>query len=102
LATYGNKTCTITSATLVLDTTLIAIPQSTKPAMASVLVGPIENPSNGHLYYAVSRNTWTGSESEAQSLGGHLVTIKDEDEINNSKKNSLVSTIANLTNPVVP
>jgi hypothetical protein len=44
--------------------------------------GPITNPANKHLYYAISRTdlipaTWTESEAKAQSLGGHLVTIND-------------------------
>jgi hypothetical protein len=47
---------------------------------ASVLTGPVVNPSNGHTYYLLSQDTWTASEAEAQSLGGNLVTISNEAE----------------------
>lgn len=47
---------------------------------ADVIGGPIVNPTNGHGYYLLGPNTWTGSEAEAVSLGGHLVAISDEQE----------------------
>ena len=47
---------------------------------AAILEGPITNPSNGHAYYLLDLNTWTNSELEAVSLGGHLVTINDAAE----------------------
>ena len=47
---------------------------------ADIVTGPNVNPENGHLYYLLSRNSWTGAEEEAQSLGGHLVTINDISE----------------------
>jgi hypothetical protein len=81
MAINRNNISTIALASLVLGT-LIALPQSTMTAIAEVLEGPIVNPSSGHLYYAISPNTWTGAEAEAQSLGGHLVTINDEAENN--------------------
>jgi len=49
-------------------------------AKANVLTGPIVNPVNGHSYFLLSQNNWTGSEAEAVNLGGHLVTINDAAE----------------------
>lgn len=65
-----NRLLTITA--LILATASIA--------HAGVLAGPVANPSNGHSYYLLSPNTWTGSEAEAIALGGHLVTINDAEE----------------------
>ena len=49
-------------------------------ANASVLQGPVTNASNGHLYYLLNQTSWTASEAEAVSLGGHLTTINDANE----------------------
>ena len=49
-------------------------------ANAAVLTGPITNPANGHEYYLLGQDTWTNSEAEAVTLGGHLVTINDAAE----------------------
>jgi len=51
-----------------------------RPTQAAVVGGPLTNAANGHLYYLLSVNTWTGAEAEAQTLGGHLVTINDAAE----------------------
>lgn len=50
------------------------------PAMATVITGPIINPANGHKYYLLEQASWTTSQAEAVSLGGHLVTINDAAE----------------------
>jgi alpha-tubulin suppressor-like RCC1 family protein len=47
---------------------------------AAILAGPISNPANGHCYYLLQTNTWTGAEASAVALGGHLVTINDAAE----------------------
>ena len=48
---------------------------------ASIITGPVLNPSNGHSYFLITANTWTGAESEAQtSFNSHLVTINDANE----------------------
>jgi hypothetical protein len=46
-------------------------------ARADILAGPIVDPANGHTYYLLTTNTWTASEAEALTLGGHLATIND-------------------------
>src|SRR2546428_7359019 len=40
------------------------------------------NPANDHRYVLLTSETWTSSESEAVSLGGHLATINDPSEQN--------------------
>ena len=47
---------------------------------AAIVAGPIVNPANGHQYYLLSPTTWTASEAEAITLGGHLVTINNAAE----------------------
>ncbi len=49
-------------------------------ADAGVLTGPVLNVGNGHEYYLLAANTWTGSELEAISLGGHLATVRNQTE----------------------
>jgi hypothetical protein len=50
------------------------------PAGANVIAGPITNPSNGHAYYLLSPQSWSSAQSEAVSLGGNLVTIRNAQE----------------------
>lgn len=49
-------------------------------AHASVLVGPISNPANGHDYYLISPNSWSAAEAEAEKMGGTLAIIKNAAE----------------------
>jgi hypothetical protein len=46
----------------------------------AAVLSTVENPSNGKVYAVITPNTWTGAEAEAESLGGHLVTISNADE----------------------
>src|SRR5262245_13232265 len=51
-----------------------------RSSFASIVAGPFVNPGNGHSYYVLSGNDWTSSEQDAQSLGGHLTTIRSAAE----------------------
>ena len=60
--------------------TLSVILLAGSSAYAGTVTGPTINPSNGHSYYLLTNNNWTGSQTEAVSLGGDLVTINDANE----------------------
>lgn len=63
---------------LAASTLIFALSVSTAPA--ATLSAPILNPSTGHYYQLLDTATWTASEAEAISLGGHLVTINNAAE----------------------
>ena len=46
-------------------------------AGSNVVAGPMLNPSNGHYYYLLASNSWTGAEAQAEQMGGHLATIRN-------------------------
>lgn len=48
------------------------------PAGAAILAGPVFD--GGSTYYLISKNSWTGAEAEAQTLGGTLVTVNSAAE----------------------
>ncbi|MCX6879305.1 MAG: SUMF1/EgtB/PvdO family nonheme iron enzyme [Verrucomicrobia bacterium] len=56
------------------------LPALAGPLAAGILTGPVINPGTGHSYYLLTQNTWSASEAEAVTLGGHLVTINDPAE----------------------
>jgi subtilisin-like proprotein convertase family protein len=60
-----------------------------------ILAGPIQDPANGHYYYLLDSNTWTGSEAWAEQMGGHLATITDD--ANNQWVYNIFSTWGGIT-----
>jgi hypothetical protein len=40
--------------------------------------GQIINPANNHSYYLIGPGTWTFCQAQAVSLGGNLVTIRED------------------------
>jgi hypothetical protein len=66
----------------------------TDSARATVLEGPVFNPTTRNAYYLLESAAWTVSEAQAVGLGGHLVTV------NNDAENSwIIQTFANLSDP---
>jgi len=59
---------------------LITIASMNVRLRAGILVGPVTNSANGHLYFLLTATNWPGAEREAVSLGGHLTTINDAAE----------------------
>jgi alpha-tubulin suppressor-like RCC1 family protein len=65
------------SATNTFKVTVFEYPQG---GPAEIIAGPIEYPTNRHRYYLLDKASWTNAEAKAVSLGGHLVTINDQEE----------------------
>ncbi len=59
---------------------LIAPPAPVSAQVVSVIDGPIQSPVNGHFYSVLSNSDWTTAENAAQSMGGHLATIRSSAE----------------------
>ena len=59
---------------------LLALTVGSLTAEAGIVAGPVTSPVNGHTYYLLASNTWTASEAEAVTLGGHLATIRSAAE----------------------
>ena len=53
---------------------------STAPTTATVLIGPVTNPANGHSYYLLDQTSWTAARADALMLGGDLATVNDAAE----------------------
>jgi hypothetical protein len=66
--------------TLLFLTVAATLSVSSCRAKADVLVGPLVNPDNGHEYYLLTPNTWSGSEAEAENLGGTLAIVKNTNQ----------------------
>ncbi len=60
-----------------LAAALLAFSLSTR---ADIIAGPVTNPANGHDYYLLSPNSWSGAEAEAEDLGGTLAIVKNAAE----------------------
>lgn len=67
-------------AMIALAAPLVLVVLVVDGALGAVIDGPIVNPANSHAYYVLTNQSWTDSEIEAVALGGHLVTINDEEE----------------------
>jgi hypothetical protein len=47
---------------------------------AAILTGPVTNSANGHTYYLLSSSGWIEAEGLAQTMGGHLATVRNQAE----------------------
>ena len=53
---------------------------ATGSAFGGILIGPVTNAANSHVYYLLTQRTWNASQAEAVRLGGNLVTINNAAE----------------------
>ena len=51
-------------------------------AKSAVIDGPLKSPINGHYYSILSNSDWTSAETAAETMGGHLATIRSAAEEN--------------------
>jgi subtilisin-like proprotein convertase family protein len=61
---------------------LAHVPTNTAVTNIVILAGPYLNPATSHFYYLLGATNWPTSESWAQQLGGHLVTVDTANEQN--------------------
>lgn len=50
------------------------------PARSEIIAGPLTSPVNGHVYYLLAEGSWQDAEAFAVRLGGHLATVRSEEE----------------------
>ena len=48
--------------------------------LPGIVAGPIVNPNNNHTYYLTEPQSWNAAEALAVVYGGHLATIRNQDE----------------------
>jgi hypothetical protein len=65
---------------LTLACCLLVVSVDTSFGSPDIVIGPVVNPANNHIYYLLEQSTWTDAESKAVELGGHLATINDQAE----------------------
>jgi hypothetical protein len=58
------------------DTAVSVVSADTLPLLA----GPLTNQNNGNEYYLLNQSTWIEAEAWAQTLGGHLATVRNNAE----------------------
>src|SRR5581483_2665511 len=46
----------------------------------TVIAGPVTNSANQHVYVLLEPSSWTDGEATAKAMGGHLVTVNDQEE----------------------
>jgi C-type mannose receptor len=49
-------------------------------SLPGIVGGPIVNPNNNHTYYLTEPQSWNDAEALANLYGGHLATIRNQDE----------------------
>ena len=67
-----------TKITLVMATAFLVVAAAN--SHAEIIAGPITNPANGHDYFLLTSDTWSGSEAAAEQLGGTLAVIQNQAE----------------------
>jgi subtilisin-like proprotein convertase family protein len=59
---------------------LAQMPTNTVDTNLAIIQGPVLDPATSHFYYLLRATNWETSESWAQELGGHLVTLETANE----------------------
>src|SRR5579864_3318544 len=65
---------------IILVVATIVLVLAAANARAEIIAGPITNPANGHDYFLLTPDTWSGSEAAAEQLGGTLAVLQSQTE----------------------
>ena len=63
-----------TKITLVMATAFLVVAAAN--SHAEIIAGPITNPANGHDYFLLTSDTWSGSEAAAEQLVARLPSFR--------------------------